>query len=207
MEKKESFQIKLIPILIIIIVIIIGIVLLVKVNQKEKADEIEKNNASTIAGNDYTNPTFVSESGAQVLLKEKFYVAIDLYNLSRYYFKISEQPVKNENQYVYLIEDYEEVLKDNFTDKMIKDFEKNANGLVKYDDKYWSGDSDDKESTLDSIKEFKDVKIEENRIVSTVCTIHYNGDDKKEKIKENKFVLVKENNNWLIDEFHYSDLY
>ena len=83
MEKKENFQIKLIPILIIIIIIIIGIVLLVKFNQKE-VDEIEENNTSTIAGNDYTNPTFVSESGAQVLLKEKFYVAIDLYNLSRY---------------------------------------------------------------------------------------------------------------------------
>ena len=206
MENKKSFQINLIAIIVGIIIVALIVVLFVVFNKKDTNSK-PSNEVNSSNENEYANPTFVSKAGAQILLKDKFYLAIDLYNLSRECFTISEQPVQKDNENIYLIENYEEVLKVNFTDKMIKDFEKKANGLVKYDDKYWRGDEDDRVSTFDSIKEFKNVEIEENKIVSTICTVHYNGNDSKEKIKENKFTLVRVGEDWLIDDFNYSDLY
>lgn len=153
----------------------------------------------------------LSKDQAIVLLQQKYDIAGALYCLSQVHFMVDDDEISWEEngdiEYGMEIMNYDEVVKTYFTDNMIADFEENAIFLKLKDSKAYVLIGGWGFSTYERVDEFKDINITENKITSIVKTRHIDDEGNFIGYLESPFNLVKNEDNWLIDEFNHLDVF
>lgn len=174
---------------------------------EQKESYLEINKIADLNSHPNNIITTFGESEAKALLNEKYNLAINLYAVSPDYFEISNEPFERGlNDYIYLIKNYDNIVDSNFSDNMKSDFENNAACLIVFQDKHWIEEGDKGFSTYDGIEEFKNIEITDNKITSIVKTKHIDGEGIFQGYNESIFTIIKNGDNWLIDNFNSSDL-
>lgn len=147
-----------------------------------------------------------SKTEAIDLLGKKYEEAIKLYDISSEYFDIDEEYETIDGVQYYKIKNYETVLRDNFSEEVFKDFEEKATCLVIIDKKPYLAEGGRGFSTYAGVEEFKDITITNNKITAIVKTKHNDMDGNFFEYKESTFSIIKNGDNWIINEFNFNDV-
>ena len=118
------------------------------------------------------------------------------------YFEISNEPFeRGQNDYIYLVKNYDNIVDNNFSNSLKSNFEKNAICLVVFQDKHWLEEGGGGFSTYNGIEELSNIEITNNKISCIVKTKHIDGEGKPLEYEESSFSIIKNGNDWLIDDF------
>lgn len=191
--------------LIIILLIILIIVLYYLFNSYMNKDNLESNLN--------IEEEILTEDEAEKLLEEKWDLANELYDLSDKYFDWGEgkselETKESKGGYTfdcYKITNYHEVLEEYFTSNMYSYFENNAICLKIIDSIPYIVEGGGGFSSYDGIEEILNVQISSEKITGVIKTRHIDGNGDFLEYKETPFILVKSGDNWLIDEWRYTN--
>lgn len=177
--------------ILIIIALALALAYVVYDNYYKKEEPVinETNNNQTTE-----EETSISESRALSIGNGLYNKVLNLYMGKGFTFD-NEDTNECEEKNCTLITNYNEVLDFVFTENGKKAFEKNNQAIKKIDDKYYYIDgvsSNDKTNTELEIK-----NTDDNKMVFDVITTNEDKTEKKE------FVIVKVNDNWLVEKFIY----
>ncbi|MCI8310455.1 MAG: hypothetical protein HFJ45_09990 [Clostridia bacterium] len=156
----------------------------------------------TLAGCGDTTDTYdeeenkLSKKEAEELLEEYYDYARDLYWLKL--FDISEE---YNDEYMYEINDFEEVSEKYMTENAIEDLIDDAPLIYVEDGNYYCVLGGIAE--YDENIEFSDIKVKSNKITATVTYDIIVADEVIEKDVSHEFSIVKNGKDWLIDEYTY----
>lgn len=191
-NKSNGFGI----VLILVLIALCGYFVWMYFNSDNKKEDSSVNKT-----NSETKEDTLSEDEALLQIEEKYILALNLYKIKDKFVLSSEKTTIDTDEY-YEITDYDQVMNEVFNDKGKKQFEdyykdyikKNENKIyvkvevidteINYDDSY-------KETT------FEKESIEKDKITYNAKAVYDEDEDEKE------FVIVKKNDKWLVDKFHF----
>ncbi|MEG2311216.1 MAG: hypothetical protein RSB72_00750 [Bacilli bacterium] len=141
----------------------------------------------------------ISDENALKKVQEKYILAIDLYKLKDKFTKKDEK-IKIDNQDYYELSDYDKIVDELFSPNGKKEFEAyHKDIIVKKDEKvYLKSDS-----IIDMDKTYKETTFTKKTITKDNITYQAKSFYDGLEAKEYDFVLVKKDDNWLIDKFHF----
>lgn len=203
----KKFFIVVISIIVIILILVFSFKFgynIVKGNSNTEKTEEVSSNLNIESNNTVKEENIVEkmdEEEAEKLLMECYQNASECYKFSSYNVSDKEQTLEYKGQYVsaYEIYDFKEILEKNFTENEINNMIKNFPLLIMQNDKYYF--------ELGSVAEeydnasFKNIQIENNKIIATMVADIYVGEECVEEAVESEFVIVKVNDKWLVDSY------
>ncbi len=196
MEDKKSNGFGIL--LILILIALCGYFIWMYFSSDDKTNDNTNDNKNSSEQKEDT----LNEEEALKEIEEKYMIAINTYNIKDK-FTLATEKTKIDDKEYYEITDYEDVMNNVFTsDGQIEFEDYHKEYIHKKDDKvYVSIEIIDNEiSYSDNYKEttFEKKTIESDKITYKAISSYEGMDDDEED-----FILVKKDDNWLVDEFHF----
>ena len=175
-------------------------------NVKLENVQTENTTGSTASEKDETSNK-LSQNEALKLLKEKFgYIETMWLSPAKIF---DTKTIDSEGRYEII--DYQKTILKYGTENLFNEYEKNRPGVVIYENGIYYIVDGGGDRPYDGLDGFENIKVTENAITATLKTKQneYN-EEKHEWFKGNdktsEFKLVKQGEQWLVDEFNSSDL-
>lgn len=201
-KEKDTGKIVLSIVLVILMIIILFIAGYYIYNFAKDYGLFENKPSSKVSDNNDTIKT-LSDVDALKEIKEKYQKANDIYLFTG--LNVSENLLIIDEKQAYEITNYNEIMDNVFTangKKQFEDYYKDV--IIKVEGKvYKQGDIKDENAMYDST-EFIKKSIDTTKINYTAKSKFIDkANENKEEYKENDFVIVKQNDKWLIDNFTF----
>lgn len=189
---------KVLAFLIILIAIVVAIFLFIGKDEKPQ-EELQGDN-SQLNESPVLNGVMTQDEALKIL-KGKYNLARGIYlGTNIFEYKNSGEYIEIAGKKAYKITNYNQVMNDNFTENRKVEFEGDPNSPVAIIDGVpYKREVEEVENTYQDV-EFKDVKIEEDKITAIAVSKHSKLDDEVTYL-ENEFVIVKVEGLWLVDKY------
>ena len=191
--------------LVLIIMCLLGVVgYLVYENYYKEKEEIptEKINDEI---KEETPKKEMSKEDALLLGTNLYNGAYELYNGRANFSLNTEDSTDCDGEMCSLITNFDNVTNNIFTESAKKEFERNAKTIRKIDGKFYYLDNFELNPNSYIETNFEVSKITEDKVtfkaISDYCISDENTNCQNKESETKKFVIVKENNKWLVDEF------
>lgn len=190
----------------------------VQKEQNEAKDAVEKEVVNEVANNDENEEANSSEGDtenkeeskkdieplskveATKVVNEKFERALEIYELTLFDYDSSEYvSIPDQDNYYFIIKNFEDITNSNFTEKGKNDFIKEQGLIYEHQGEYYIALG----SKAEWLSDYKisDLEIEPEKITATMKVDVSAGEQEIVKEKEVPFVIVLQDGNWIIDTY------
>ena len=142
----------------------------------------------------------LSKVEATKVVNEKFERALEIYELTLFDYDSSEYvSIPDQDNYYFIIKNFEDITNSNFTEKGKDDFIKEQGLIYEHQGEYYIALG----SKAEWLSDYKisDLEIESEKITATMKVDVSAGEEEIVKEKEVPFVIVLQDGNWIIDTY------
>lgn len=176
------------------------------IKTKTENENITENTSTAISKNN-NEEKILTEDEATKILKEKFANVENIWLNPTKIFNVKAQDSEGRSEII----DYKKTILKYGTENLFNEIEKNRpSGIMNENNVYYSIGAGGARA-YDGLDGFENIKITESTITATLKTKQTTYDENKDKWvkttdKKSEFKLIKQGNEWFVDEFNSSDL-